>query len=92
MAEIRTVGVIGAGQMGNGIAHVSALAGYEVVLTDVSEAALAKGLVKRNVVSAAEARSKASSNAASCAITSGEQAIRVLASGPMRSVPGPASV
>ncbi len=44
MAEIRTVGVIGAGQMGNGIAHVSALAGYEVVLTDVSEAALAKGL------------------------------------------------
>lgn len=44
MPEIRTVGVIGAGQMGNGIAHVSALAGYEVVLTDVSEAALAKGL------------------------------------------------
>ncbi|MBI1253566.1 MAG: 3-hydroxybutyryl-CoA dehydrogenase [Hyphomonas sp.] len=44
MAEIRTVGVIGAGQMGNGIAHVSALAGYEVVLTDVSEEALAKGL------------------------------------------------
>ena len=43
MAEIRTVGVIGAGQMGNGIAHVSALAGYEVVLTDVSEAALARG-------------------------------------------------
>jgi len=45
MADIRTVGVIGAGQMGNGIAHVSALAGYDVVLTDVSEAALAKGLV-----------------------------------------------
>jgi len=44
MAEIRTVGVIGAGQMGNGIAHVSALAGYEVVLTDVSEEALARGL------------------------------------------------
>jgi 3-hydroxybutyryl-CoA dehydrogenase len=44
MPEIRTVGVIGAGQMGNGIAHVSALAGYEVVLTDVSEAALARGL------------------------------------------------
>ncbi|MDP1553987.1 MAG: 3-hydroxybutyryl-CoA dehydrogenase [Hyphomonas sp.] len=43
MAEIRTVGIIGAGQMGNGIAHVSALAGYDVVLTDVSEAALAKG-------------------------------------------------
>lgn len=44
MADIRTVGVIGAGQMGNGIAHVSALAGYDVVLTDVSEAALAKGI------------------------------------------------
>jgi len=44
MAGIRTVGVIGAGQMGNGIAHVSALAGYDVVLTDVSEAALAKGM------------------------------------------------
>lgn len=44
MAEISTVGVIGAGQMGNGIAHVSALAGYDVVLTDVSEAALAKGM------------------------------------------------
>ncbi|WP_353255989.1 3-hydroxybutyryl-CoA dehydrogenase [Hyphomonas sp.] len=42
-ADIRTVGIIGAGQMGNGIAHVSALAGYDVVLTDVSEAALEKG-------------------------------------------------
>ncbi|MBA3068982.1 MAG: 3-hydroxybutyryl-CoA dehydrogenase [Hyphomonas sp.] len=44
MAEIKTVGVIGAGQMGNGIAHVAALAGYEVVLTDVSQTALEKGL------------------------------------------------
>ncbi|MCV6825908.1 MULTISPECIES: 3-hydroxybutyryl-CoA dehydrogenase [Halocynthiibacter] len=35
--EIRKVGVIGAGQMGNGIAHVFAAAGYEVVLTDISE-------------------------------------------------------
>jgi len=42
-ADIRTVGIIGAGQMGNGIAHVSALAGYDVVLTDVSQAALEKG-------------------------------------------------
>ena len=31
MAEIKTVGVIGAGQMGAGIAHVCALAGYEVL-------------------------------------------------------------
>ena len=36
MAGIRTVGVIGAGQMGSGIAHVVALGGYEVLLHDVS--------------------------------------------------------
>jgi 3-hydroxybutyryl-CoA dehydrogenase len=36
MANIKTVGVIGAGQMGGGIAHVCALAGYEVLLNDVS--------------------------------------------------------
>jgi len=35
--KIERVGVIGAGQMGNGIAHVAALAGFEVVLTDVAE-------------------------------------------------------
>jgi 3-hydroxybutyryl-CoA dehydrogenase len=34
MSNIRTVGVIGAGQMGNGIAHVCALAGYDVLLAD----------------------------------------------------------
>jgi 3-hydroxybutyryl-CoA dehydrogenase len=39
--EIKRVGVIGAGQMGNGIAHVFALAGFDVALHDVSEAALA---------------------------------------------------
>jgi 3-hydroxybutyryl-CoA dehydrogenase len=42
-AEIRHVGVIGAGQMGRGIAHVCALVGLDVVLTDVSAAALAQG-------------------------------------------------
>jgi 3-hydroxybutyryl-CoA dehydrogenase len=36
MAMIRKVGVIGSGQMGNGIAHVAALAGFDVVLNDVS--------------------------------------------------------
>lgn len=41
---IQTVGVIGAGQMGNGIAHVFALAGYDVLVTDVSEEALKKAL------------------------------------------------
>ena len=44
MADIKTVGVVGAGQMGNGIAHVSALAGYDVILNDVSQDALDKGL------------------------------------------------
>jgi len=36
MAEVKTVGVIGAGAMGSGIAHVCALAGYEVFLNDVA--------------------------------------------------------
>jgi 3-hydroxybutyryl-CoA dehydrogenase len=35
MTDIATVGVIGAGQMGNGIAHVLAVAGYDVLLNDV---------------------------------------------------------
>ena len=38
--DIRTIGVIGAGQMGNGIAHVMAVAGYDVVMSDVSQQAL----------------------------------------------------
>ena len=38
--KIESIGVIGAGQMGSGIAHVCALAGYEVILTDVSADAL----------------------------------------------------
>jgi 3-hydroxybutyryl-CoA dehydrogenase len=40
LGQLRRIGVIGAGQMGAGIAHVCALAGFEVALTDVSEAAL----------------------------------------------------
>ncbi|MFK7943831.1 MAG: 3-hydroxybutyryl-CoA dehydrogenase [Paracoccaceae bacterium] len=42
MAEIRTVGVIGAGQMGLGIAQVFATAGYDVLLNDVNADALGK--------------------------------------------------
>ena len=38
--QIQKVGVVGAGQMGNGIAHVLALAGYEVLVNDVNEASL----------------------------------------------------
>jgi 3-hydroxybutyryl-CoA dehydrogenase len=49
--EIRTIGVVGAGQMGNGIAHVLALAGYEVTLTDISQSALDRALatIDRNL-------------------------------------------
>ena len=38
--EIAKVGIVGAGQMGNGIAHVFALAGYDVLLNDISEDSL----------------------------------------------------
>src|SRR6195952_1425689 len=41
---IERIGVIGAGQMGNGIAHVLALAGYDVVLDDINKDALSKAL------------------------------------------------
>lgn len=44
MADIRRIGVVGAGQMGSGIAHVSALAGYDVVLFDVSHERALKGI------------------------------------------------
>ncbi len=44
MAEIKTVGVIGAGQMGAGIAHVCALSGYDVLLNDVSGERIDAGL------------------------------------------------
>ena len=44
MATINKVGVIGAGQMGNGIAHVCAAAGFDVLLEDVNKEALDKAL------------------------------------------------
>ncbi len=48
---IQRIGVIGAGQMGNGIAHVMSLAQYDVLMTDVSQEALdnALGLIERNM-------------------------------------------
>ena len=51
MAEIRTVGIVGAGQMGNGIAHVFALAGYDVLLHDIAQDSIDKAvaLIDRNI-------------------------------------------
>jgi 3-hydroxybutyryl-CoA dehydrogenase len=48
---IQTIGVIGAGQMGNGIAHVMAQAGYKVLLTDISKDSLteAVSLIDQNM-------------------------------------------
>ncbi len=48
---IQKVGVIGAGQMGNGIAHVFALSGYDVLLNDISEDSLnaAVALIDKNL-------------------------------------------
>ncbi len=49
--DIRTVGIVGAGQMGNGIAHVFAVAGYDVLLNDISEEGLQKAIaiIDRNL-------------------------------------------
>ena len=61
---IRKIGVIGAGQMGNGIAHVAALAGYDVKLSDVKKEQLDRALdaisqnmerqVRRQLITAAD--------------------------------------
>ena len=62
--ELRKIGVIGAGTMGNGISQAFALAGLEVVMTDVAQAQLDRGtaaiasslerLVKKDKLSAAD--------------------------------------
>lgn len=61
---IKTVGVVGAGQMGNGIAQVLAAKGYDVILNDISQEGLDKGiatiskscdrLIKKEKISAAD--------------------------------------
>ena len=48
VANIQTVGVIGSGQMGNGIAHVCALAGYTVLLNDVAADRIKAGMATIN--------------------------------------------
>jgi len=49
--DIKTIAVIGAGAMGNGVAQVSAAAGYQVVLNDITDAALTKAMatVEKNL-------------------------------------------
>ena len=46
MADIRRIGVVGAGTMGHGIAQVSAVSGYDVVLVDVAPQALERGIAQ----------------------------------------------
>src|SRR3954452_16628805 len=46
MAEIKKVGVLGCGLMGHGITQVSAQAGYDVVVREVSDDVAAKGMGK----------------------------------------------
>jgi 3-hydroxybutyryl-CoA dehydrogenase len=62
--DIKTIGVVGAGQMGGGIAQVSLMSGFKVLLNDVSEAILSRGragiekgleiLVRKEKITAAE--------------------------------------
>ena len=51
LMAIQTVGVIGAGQMGNGIAHVLSQSGYSVLLNDVNQDALERAIerVRKNM-------------------------------------------
>jgi 3-hydroxybutyryl-CoA dehydrogenase len=51
MTEIKTVGVVGAGQMGSGIAHVCALGGYQVLLNDMAPERIDAGIeaIKANM-------------------------------------------
>ena len=44
MADIKTVAIIGAGQMGCGIAHVLALSGLRVLLNDIGDSQIDAGL------------------------------------------------
>ena len=51
MEQIHIIGVVGAGTMGNGIAHVAARSGYRVILSDIEQKALERALatISRNL-------------------------------------------
>jgi len=55
---IRTIAVLGAGTMGRGIAQVAAAAGFEVILRDIDEGALSRGMqaIERNLVKGVQLR------------------------------------
>src|SRR6202140_4125700 len=46
--SIRKIGIVGAGQMGNGIAHVCALSGFQVLLNDIAPDRITEGLATIN--------------------------------------------
>lgn len=82
--DIKKVMVIGAGTMGNGIAHVFAQSGYEVILNDISDEAVAKGLktieknlgrqVKKGKISEDDVKSILSNITTSLDLNSGKDA------------------
>lgn len=45
--KVESVGVVGAGAMGNGIVQIAAVAGLKIVLMDITETALAKGMTTK---------------------------------------------
>ena len=49
--DIKTFGVVGAGQMGNGIAQVAAMSGLEVIMSDIKTEFIERGLenIKKNL-------------------------------------------
>lgn len=55
---IQTIGVIGAGTMGNGIAQICAAAGYRVLMLDINDDALERGLSARRETLNAKCQSK----------------------------------
>lgn len=63
--EIKTIGVIGAGTMGNGIAQVAAEAGFSVIMCDIEERFVQRGLetIKKNLGRAVEKGKKSQADA-----------------------------